>query len=45
MAMKRNIEYSLYNYRVFVLAATVLSYLMGLLYGLVFVSPKRITIM
>lgn len=44
MAMKRNIEYQLYNYQVFVLTTTILSYLVGLLYGLVFVSPKRITI-
>lgn len=44
MAMKRNVEYQLYNYQVFVLTTIILSYLVGLLYGLVFVSPKRITI-
>lgn len=44
MAMKRFVEYQLYNYQIFVLSTTILSYLVGLLYGLVFVSPKRITI-
>lgn len=44
MVTKRFVEYQLYNYQLFVLSTTILSYLVGLLYGLVFVSPKRITI-